>query len=201
MRSPRRLIALLLMTAAVLFAVRLAALPYVRATSLIVRTAGLEKQHPTLAALQTSTVVERKETVPSRFGPLRANVYIPTNGFSRAVLLTPGVNALGIAEPRLVSFARNIAASGLLVMTPELPDLSRYLVTARSTDMIEDAALWFANNESLTKGEPIGIAGISFAGGLSMVAAGRPSLRGRIAFAFSFGGHANFQRVLHYLCT
>jgi pimeloyl-ACP methyl ester carboxylesterase len=34
-----------------------------------------------------------------------------------------------------------------------------------------------------------------------MVAAGRPALRGRLAFVFSFGGHANFQRVLRYLCT
>ena len=39
------------------------------------------------------------------------------------------------------------------------------------------------------------MAGISFAGGLSVVAAGRPSLAGRLAFVFSFGGHANFQRV------
>jgi dienelactone hydrolase len=166
-----------------------------------VRTAGLERQHPTLAALQTSTIVERKETVPSRFGPLRARVYTPTNGVDLPVLLTPGVNALGIDEPRLVAFARNLAASGLLVVTPELPDLSRYLVTARSTDTIEDAALWLANNRSLTGGRRIGIIGISFAGGLSVVAAGRPSLRGRIAFVFSFGGHANFQRVLRYLCT
>ena len=43
--------------------------------------------------------------------------------------------------------------------------------------------------------------GISFAGGLSVVAAGRPSLAGRLAFVFSFGGHANFQRVVRYLCS
>ena len=34
-----------------------------------------------------------------------------------------------------------------------------------------------------------------------MVAAGRPSLAGRLAFVFSFGGHANFQRVVRYLCS
>jgi dienelactone hydrolase len=201
MRPWRRLVLVLLVVAAVLFAARVALRPWVRATSLIVRTAGLEKQHPTLAALQTSMVAEWKETVPSRFGPLRARVYRPTNGPRQAVLLTPGVNALGIDEPRLMAFARNLAASGLLVLTPELPDLSRYLVTPRSTDMVEDAALWFARNEALTAGKPFGIVGISFAGGLSLVAAGRPSLRGHVAFVFSFGGHANFQRVVHYLCT
>ena len=46
-----------------------------------------------------------------------------------------------------------------------------------------------------------GLIGISFAGGLSVVAAGRPALRGRLAFVFSFGGHANFPRVVRYLCS
>jgi pimeloyl-ACP methyl ester carboxylesterase len=47
----------------------------------------------------------------------------------------------------------------------------------------------------------VGLVGISFAGGLSIVAAGRPALRNRAAFVFSFGGHANFQRVLRFLCS
>ncbi len=201
MRSPTRWVVLLLAASAVLLAMRAALLPYVRATSLIVRTAGLERQHPTLAALETDVVAERPLGVPSRFGPLQAKLYTPKTHTEGALLLTPGVNALGIDEPRLVTFARHLAASGFIVLTPELPDLSRYQVTARSTDMIEDAAVWFANRTELTRGHRMGLAGISFAGGLSMVAAGRPSLRGRLAFVFSFGGHANFQRVVRYLCS
>jgi dienelactone hydrolase len=191
----------LLAAAVGLGAVRLAALPYSRATSLIVRAAGLEKQHPLLAALQTDAISERQETVPSRYGPLRAKLYAPKLPAVRALLLTPGVNALGIDEPRLVAFARQLASTGFVVLTPELPDLSRYLITARSTDMIEDAAVWLTGRTDLTRGRRIGVAGISFAGGLSVVAAGRASLAGRLAFVFSFGGHANFQRVVRYLCT
>jgi dienelactone hydrolase len=201
MRSPRRWVIVLLVVSALLLGLRAVSRPYVRAISLIVRIAGLESQHPTLAALETVAVAERKEQVPSRFGPLRAKIYTPDLGARRAVLLTPGVNALGIDEPRLVAFARNLAASGLLVVTPELPDLSHYQITARSTDMIEDAVLWLSGRADLTRGERIGVMGISFAGGLSTVAAGRPSLRGRLAFVFSFGGHANFQRVVRYLCS
>jgi len=190
-----------MVVAAVLLAFRAAARPYVRATSLIVRSAGLERQHPTLAAIETDAVSERRESVPSRFGPLRAKLYTPATHTEGALLLTPGVNALGIDEPRLVAFARHLAASGFIVLTPELPDLGRYLITARSTDMIEDAATWFSGRADLTRGHRIGLAGISFAGGLSVVAAGRPSLRGRLGFVFSFGGHANFQRVVRYLCS
>jgi dienelactone hydrolase len=201
MRSPIRWTVGLLIVAGALVALRVATRPYVRATSLIVRIAGLERQHPTLAAMQTDAVAERGDTVPSRFGPLRARLYTPKTHTEGALLLTPGVNALGIDEPRLVGFARHLAASGFIVLTPELPDLSRYLVTARSTDMLEDAALWFSNRTDLTRGHRIGLVGISFAGGLSVVAAGRPSLRGRLGFIFSFGGHANFQRVAAYLCS
>jgi dienelactone hydrolase len=201
MRAPTRWVIVPLVVAAAIMAVRALARPYVRATSLIVRTAGLERQHPVLAAMQTDAVADRRETVPSRYGPLRAVLYIPKTHTQGALLLTPGVNALGIDEPRLVAFARHLARSGFVVLSPELPDLSRYLVTARSTDMLEDAAVWFSNRTDLTRGHKIGFAGISFAGGLSMVAAGRPSLRGRIGFVFSFGGHANFQRVVRYLCS
>jgi hypothetical protein len=43
--------------------------------------------------------------------------------------------------------------------------------------------------------------GISFSGGLSVVAAGRPSLAHRVAYVFSLGGHDDIGRVLRYLCT
>ena len=43
--------------------------------------------------------------------------------------------------------------------------------------------------------------GVSFSGGLSVVAAGRDSLRNRVAYVLSFGGHGNLPRVLRYYCT
>jgi pimeloyl-ACP methyl ester carboxylesterase len=43
--------------------------------------------------------------------------------------------------------------------------------------------------------------GISFSGGLSVVAAGRPGLRDHVAYVVSLGGHDDLPRVLKYLCT
>jgi pimeloyl-ACP methyl ester carboxylesterase len=43
--------------------------------------------------------------------------------------------------------------------------------------------------------------GISFSGGLSIIAAARPSLAGKVAYVFAFGGHDDLPRVLRYLCT
>ena len=119
----------------------------------------------------------------------------------RAIVLVAGVNALGIDEPRLYGLAHELASVGYAVLTPELPDLQRYDITPRTTDMIEDAAVWLSAQPRLARDGRVGMVGISFAGGLSVVAAGRPALRNRAAFVFSFGGHANFQRVLRFLCS
>jgi dienelactone hydrolase len=173
---------------------------YTRSAALIVRMAGL--QGPARGALEweQEPVVARETRVPSRHGSLRARLYVPDR-YRRAVVLVAGVNALGIDEPRLYGLARELASVGYAVLTPELPDLQRYDITPRTTDMIEDAAVWLADQPRLARDGRVGLVGISFAGGLSIVAAGRASLRNRAAFVFSFGGHANFQRVLRYLCT
>ena len=47
----------------------------------------------------------------------------------------------------------------------------------------------------------VGIVGISFAGGLSIAAAGRPAIRDKVAFVVSFGGHGDLPRVMRYLAT
>src|SRR5262249_55418473 len=71
----------------------------------------------------------------------------------------------------------------------------------REPDMIEDAALWAASRPELAPDGRVGLMGISFAGGLSVVAAGRPSLADKVAFTFSLGGHGDLARVLAFLCT
>jgi dienelactone hydrolase len=178
------------------------AVPYVRATSLFVRAAHVGGRVERFAAAHAHTVaVLPRHTVPTRHGDVAAQFYRPDDGFSRTVLLVPGIHSMGIDEPRLTALARDLAGSGVMVMTLALPDLQRYQITPRSTDVIEDAVTWIATRPDLAPDGRVGIAGISFAGGLSIVAAGRPSIRDRVAFVLSFGGHADLPRVMRYLAT
>ena len=117
------------------------------------------------------------------------------------MLLVPGVHAMGIDEPRLTGLSHELAATGLAVLTMELPDLAHYQFTPRTVDIIEDGARWLADRKDIAADGRVGLMGISFAGGLSMVAAGRPALKDRLAFVFSFGGHGDLPRVLRYLCS
>jgi acetyl esterase/lipase len=101
-----------------------------------------------------------------------------------------------------MGFARDLAAMGHPVLTVELPDLAHYEITTRTTDMIEDAAAWMMRRaEFHGRDGRIGVLGISFGGGLSIVAAARPSIRNGVAFVMAFGGHGDLPRTLKYLCT
>ena len=173
---------------------------YTRSAALIVRMAGLQGSVADGLDWEREPVATDETQVPSRHGALRARLYVPDH-VRRAMVLVAGVNALGIDEPRLYSLAHELANVGYAVLTPELPDLQRYDITPRTTDMIEDSAVWLSAQPRLARDGRVGMVGISFAGGLSVVAAGRPALRDRAAFVFSFGGHANFQRVLRFLCS
>jgi dienelactone hydrolase len=174
---------------------------YLRAAAFVVQAAGMGGYARTAASIETGEFDERALTIPWRGGELRARLYVPRGASDRAMLLVPGVHAAGVDEPRLVQFARDLASVRHTVLTAELIDLTQYRITQRSTDMIEDAALWLSNQPALAKDGRVGMMGISFAGGLSIVAASRPSLRDRTAFVMSFGGHGDLARTLRYLCT
>lgn len=107
----------------------------------------------------------------------------------------------GIDEPRLARFANDLASVRHTVLTVQLDDLARYRITPRSTDMIEDAAAWLSQQPQLAPDGRVGMMGISFAGGLSIVAAGRSAIRDRVVFVVSLGGHGDLPRTLAYLCT
>ena len=177
---------------------------YTRGAAFVVQAAGLNGTAGRLARWEFESVtVLQPMTVPWRGGALRARAYQPVHSRgTRAILLVPGVHAAGIDEPRLVGFARDLTGMGHPVLTVELPDLTHYEITSRTTDMIEDAAGWMISRPEYAGPDGrIGMMGISFGGGLSLVAAGRPSISSRVAFAMSFGGHGDLPRTLRYLCT
>jgi len=139
--------------------------------------------------------------VPTRYGEVTARLYQPRGGSARSLAVFPGVHAGGIDEPRLVAFSRRLASTGANVLSVPLPDLREFRITPESTDIIEDATAWLAADRTLAPRGRVGLVGVSFAGGLALVAAGRPALAGKVQLVVSLGGHADLPRVMAYLCT
>jgi dienelactone hydrolase len=179
----------------------LIARPSVHGLSFVIRAADMHGVARRIADLDTDSASERALTIATTRGPLIGRLYEPAGTAHRTVLLTSGLHPAGINEPRLVALARHLSASGVAAFTPDIPELSQFTITPAITDAIESAAIWLADHAGTTADRRIGLMGISFSGGLSVVAAGRPALRDRVAYVFSFGGHDDLPRVLKYLST
>ena len=197
-RSVRALIAVVIVVATTAWV----ALPFVDAAAFIVRAANLTDGVPGRIAAARAHVTTREELPPiaTRHGAVPARLYRAA-GATRTVLLVPGVHMDGIDETRLVGMAEDFAATGYAVVTVAPPDLRQFRITPANTDVIEDAAMWIARQPALAPDGKVGMVGISFSGGLSVVAAGRPALRDHVAFVMSFGGHGDLARVMRYLCS
>jgi hypothetical protein len=196
-----RRLAPLLFAIAVLVAAAWTMRPYVHGLSFVVRAGEAAGTARRLADLDTTATREREIAIPNLRGPLRARVYEPSRRRHRAVLLVPGLHPGGIDEPRLIGLARHLSASGITVVTPDIPEVSRFEIAPATTDAIEQAGLWLSSDAELAPDRKVGLMGISFSGGLSVVASGRPSIADRVAFVISVGGHDDLPRVLRYLCT
>ena len=140
-------------------------------------------------------------TIPTRHGPIVARIDRPVGGADRTLVVLPGVHAAGLDEPRLTRFSTRLAGAGINVVSVPLPDLRAFRIVGRSTDEAEDATRWVASNRSLAPNGRVSLAGVSSAGGLALVAAGRPSLGAHLDAAVSLGGHGDLGQVLDYVCT
>jgi dienelactone hydrolase len=175
--------------------------PYALGLSFVVRAADRGGVVRRLADLQAGAIRERALEIPLASRAIRARTYEPVRSIRRTALLVRGLTPTGFDDPRLVAFARQLARSGVAVVTPEIPELAAFAVTAAITDTIEETAAWLAGDPRLAPDGRIGLMGVSFSGGLSLVAAGRPRLHDRLAYVFSFGGHDDLPRVLTYLSS
>lgn len=149
------------------------------------------------------TVIQRVEThdleLPLASGAVRARLYIPSaHPNAPAVVVLHGVHHLGIDEPRLVAFASAMASCGLRVLTPELPDIKDYHVGKNSITTIGESAQWMAHENG---GRPVGVLGLSFSGGLSLLAAANPEFRPSIRFVVAVGSQDEMARVAEFYRT
>jgi len=129
---------------------------------------------------------------------VRARLYLPVNrSHAPALVIFHGVHHLGIDEPRLMGFAAAMASCGIAVLTPELPDIKDYRVSEDSVRTIGESVKWFAART----GGPVGVMGLSFAGGLSLVAATDPAYHASFKFVLAVGSQDSMARVTEYYRT
>lgn len=133
--------------------------------------------------------------LPSSAGVVYARLYTPvTRGDAPGIVIVPGIHYLGMNEPRLKTFARSMASCGLRVMTPELPGSRDYRIEPSDVQAIGDSARWLQR----TTGRRVGLMGLSFSGGLALMAAAQSAYSGDVSFVFSVGAHDDLFRVASF---
>lgn len=177
------------------------AAPYVSALAFMIDISGLETGLRRWLPIRVQQVTSRDIGVPTRHGPVPARLYLPQRPTGRTFIAIPGVHGGGVDEPRLARLTARLAGDGHTVLSLPLPDLRALRIVGRATDQIEDAVAWMSRDADLAPRGTVSLIGVSFAGGLAVVAAGRPSVADRVDRVVSFGGHGDLPRVITYLCT
>lgn len=169
---------------------------HVRAASLLARFTDPDA-HGLLADAVRHPVVT--SDFPLAAPGARARLYLPSDvAHMPGVVVVHGVHWKGIDEPRLQRFAATIAASGVAVLTPEIRELCDYRIDPASIDTIGVAAQALS---ARLGGAPVGVMGLSFAGGLSLVAATDPRYAPSFAFVVAVGAHDDLGRVLRFFTS
>jgi dienelactone hydrolase len=178
----------------------MAFLPFVQRTALalaLLMALTAPKQLPALARQLLAPTRETELTLTLAHGPLRARRYLPLSAAARqpGIVLLHGVHPRGIDEPRMIEFARTLAAGGLDVLTPELPELLRYDLGGETIAQIRELAALHARQ---TASPAVGVIGISFAGGLALMAAAEQAADRPIGFVATLGAHDDLLRLCRY---
>jgi pimeloyl-ACP methyl ester carboxylesterase len=170
---------------------------HLRAMSLLLRFSDAHA-HGLPARFANHTFKEEDGYALTPHGPLRYRTYTPQDVQNPGgVVLLHGVHHLGIDDPRMWNLARALAGAGVLVMTPELQDLADYRVTARTIDMIGDSAVALSNRMH----HKVGVMGLSFAGGLALLAADRKEFGDSMGFVVAIGAHDDMSRVARFFAA
>lgn len=191
------LLFLFLFVVVAILAVRQMADAHLRAAAVLTRLSD-PSAHGFIASFAGDPFREEPGSALTAQGPLKFRLYIPEHGArSGGIVLLHGVHHLGIDDPRLKNFSRALAGAGVEVMTPELQDLADYRVTPQTVDVIGSSAVILSTRMN----RPVGLIGLSFAGGLSLMAATRPEYKDKIGFVLAVGAHEDMSRVARFFAS
>jgi pimeloyl-ACP methyl ester carboxylesterase len=169
---------------------------HLRAASILMVIADMPES--AMSDFDSNPVVEEEITFPSTVTE-PARIYHPVGiAHPSALVVVPGVHHLGMDEPRLRRFARALASHGYLVLTPRVDDLADYNISKSSATVIGDAVHELVRRSGAPK---VGLLGLSFAGGMSLIAASDPAVQRRLSAVIAIGAHDDLSRVLDFFET
>lgn len=134
---------------------------------------------------------------------LAADVYRPA-GVRRALpgwLVLHGLTAVGRRHESLEGFARALAATGAVVMVPDIPEWRALHVAASVTVPTIRAAIYALAERSDVQSDRVGIIGFSFGATQAIVAAADPGVQRILRGIAAWGGYHELHRTFRFGIT
>lgn len=112
-----------------------------------------------------------------------------------------GITVPGREHPALQRFARSMAASGAVVLVPEIRAWSELRVDPQAADAVIAAAAEHLSRHPRVRRGGVGVVGFSFGATQALATAARPEHRSAIRSVVSFGGYCDPRRTFRFAFT
>ncbi len=132
-----------------------------------------------------------------------ADLYHPNQEIGARLVLVPGFTPEGKNDPRLVQFANSLARTRFLVLVPDIEGIRELTVQRGDAVHIADAAHYLAELEveQARDNLDVGVAGLSYAVGLSVLATKEPHGEEAVDFLLGVGAYYDTENVLTFATT
>lgn len=131
-----------------------------------------------------------------------ADLYLPAEGRAQAgVVLVPGVVENAPEDPRLVAFATTLARARFAVLVPSLPGFRALQVHPSDASEVSAAFSLLVSRSDLAPQGRAGIIALSYAVGISALAAMDERIRDQVRFILGVGGYYDMTEAIIFLTT
>jgi pimeloyl-ACP methyl ester carboxylesterase len=126
------------------------------------------------------------------------DLYVLREPAKAGIIMVPGIAPEGREDPRLVAFAGTFARANFEVLVPEVEGIRMARVSADHARVFADAVLFMAERNP---DRPLGMAGLSFALGPSVLALFEPGVEEHTDFILAIGGYYDLEEAITYFTT
>ncbi|MCH2465063.1 MAG: alpha/beta hydrolase [Gemmatimonadetes bacterium] len=148
-------------------------------------------------------VVEEETTLD------RDGTRIPATVLRPAVVDSPlpgwvvlhGITRTGRAHPQLVRFTRTVAATGMVVILPEVPEWRELSLEPQLALPTVQCSITALKDDPGVQDRPYGLMGFSFSAPHALAVAAAEEVRADIAGVVGFGGYYDLERTIAFMLT
>jgi len=130
-----------------------------------------------------------------------ADLYHPSGGGPHpGIVLVHGMVDVGRNDERLMAFADALARAGYAALVPDFEGLRAFRASLDDVELIVGSYEYLAGTHWV-RPDRVGLFGISYSGGLALLAAGDPRIADRVQFCFLLGAYHDLRNVVVYITT